>query len=513
MNVSISSRTEAAANGRTTAAAALARTILGLALSVIAGVAANLAFPPYGAWPLILVAFAPMAVAQHRVLPRSLGPLAPGVAIAIYYAGQLSAGLADGDVSWLIQLWPIYVGAFVSALCWLGRGFHETTGYRWIAIAFPLAWTGLDAARMLSGVDVLAGTWGNPAYALYQQARWLQPLSVFGIFGLQFLLLAVNFAIAGLVISWLDRRTARSNLKWSMASGVMCLSLAAVWCGASLVMFGERPASLRVAAIMSNTRIQTKADFESLLAATRSAGRQGANIVVWHEGALRFDPRVERTGELNALARDSSAYVAVGYRVTDPDGLARNEALVFAPDGTVFGPYGKTHPGRFAGDLSDTGGEFKVYETTVGRIATIICYDLDFTDTAREMARRGAQFIAVPSNDVPAIAARHYTHLVFRAIENRLPMAKADSFFDTAIIDPFGRILALEVNLLSREEAAARDSAIDVPPSTILADVPRGWTQTFYTRFGDWIGWLAAIGALALFGAGAIATSRLKRPS
>lgn len=497
---------DTAASGATRPGAGAVRTIAGLACAALSGVLANLAFPPTGYWLLIFIAFTPMAIAQHRLMPRALAPLAPGVGIAVFYAGQLSAGLADGQVAWYIQLWPLYVGLFVAALCWPGRRFHERTQYRWLAISFPLAWTGIDAARMLSGVDVLAGTWGNPAYALYEQPHLLQPLSIFGIFALQFLLLVINFAIAGLVLAALDRPRAR--LGWAAAVAAAAAGLALAWGGASTMMFGERPGVLRVAPLMSNTRIETEGDLQALFAATREMARQGAQVVVWHEGALRFDPLVERTGELQALARETGAHIALGYRLTEANGLARNEALVFAPDGEIFGPYGKSHPGRFAGDLSDTGGEYKVYETALGRIATIICYDLDFTDSAREMARRGAQFIAVPSNDVPAIAATHYTHLVFRAIENRLPMAKADSFFDTAIIDPYGRILQREVNLLTREDAIARDARSDIAPTGLIADVPLGGGGTLYTRFGDWFGWLALVGALAGLLLGAVLTAR-----
>ncbi|MBL8531988.1 MAG: apolipoprotein N-acyltransferase [Hyphomonadaceae bacterium] len=488
----------------------IVRTLAGLVLAASSGALATLAFPPFDLWPLIFVAFVPMAVAQHRVMPRALAPLAPGAGIAVYYAGQLSAGLADGDVVWYIQLWPLYVGLFVAALCWPGRHFHERTGYRWIAVSFPLAWTAIDAARMLSGVDVLAGTWGNPAYALYELPHLLQPLALIGIFGLEFLLLVINFAIAGLLIAALSRDGAR--VRWAGGAAAITAAFAIGWGAVSMAMFTPQQGGLRVAPVMSNSRIETEADFQNLFTVTREAAQQGAQVVVWHEGALRFDPLVERTEELRALARETGAYLAIGYRLIEESGLARNEAVVFAPDGRTFGPYGKSHPGRFAGDLSDTGGEYKVYDTTLGRIATIICYDLDFTDSAREMARRGAQFIAVPSNDVPAIAGTHYTHLVFRAIENRLPMAKADSFFDTAIIDAWGRILAREVNLLTREQAAARDTATDIAPTAIIADVPLGGAGTFYTRFGDWFGWLVMAGAALGFLAGAMISFRKARP-
>jgi apolipoprotein N-acyltransferase len=119
-----------------------------------------------------------------------------------------------------------------------------------------------------------------------------------------------------------------------------------------------------------------------------------------------------------------------------------------------------------------------VYDTEVGQIATIICYDLDYTDTARIMTRGGARFIATPSSDVPAIARTHYTHLVFRAIENRVSMAKADSRFDSAIIDPWGRVVARTVDPDGRTQA------------TLVADIPLGSGTSPWVSFGNWLGWL-----------------------
>jgi apolipoprotein N-acyltransferase len=490
-----------------------ARIAIGLAVAASSGGIATLAFPRYEIWPLIFVAFIPMAIAQHRLLPLNWSPLAPGVTIGAYFAGQLSAGLADGNVAWYIQLWPLYVALFIAALCWPGRKFHAATGYRWLWLSFPLAWTAIDAARALSGVDVLAGTWGNVAYALYEQAWLLQPLSVFGIFGAELLILVINFALATAVIAALDRTWPPERvpaLPMSRAITVLGgVAVAAIaWTALSLALFTPQPGTLRVGTVQSNAPLDAEEELQRTITATRELGAQGAKIVVWREAGLKFDPLRERTDMLKALAAETGAYLAVGYRVNEDNGLRRNEAVVFAPTGETYGPYGKDHPGRFAGDHSDTGGEYKVYQTALGRIATIICYDLDFTDTAREMARRGAVFIAVPSNDVPAIATTHYTHLVFRAIENRLSLAKADSLFDTAIIDPHGRILARNVNDIDMAQAKAIAEGRTLPAKTLIADVPLGTGDTLAVQFGDWVGWLAIILAIAM---AAVPLFRLKR--
>lgn len=490
----------------------------GAGLAASSGVIATLAFPHYELWPLIFVAFIPLAIAQHRVLSVAWSPIAPGVAVGTYFAGQLSAGLADGNVAWFIQLWPLYVMILIALLCWPGRHFHARTGYRWLAISFPLAWTAIDAARAFSGVDVLAGTWGNVAYVLYDQAWLLQPLSVFGVFGAELLILVINFALAAVAMAALDRTwPPREVPAVPMQAALRVLAavglIAAGWVALSLVLFDPQPGTLRVGTVQSNAPLDAEEELQRVIVATRELGAKGAKIVVWREGGLKFDPLRERTDMLKSLAAETGAYLAIGYRLNEGSGLRRNEAVVFSPTGEIYGPYGKSHPGRFAGDQSDTGGTYKVYDTAIGRIATIICYDLDFTDTAREMARRGAVFIAVPSNDVPAIATTHYTHLVFRAIENGLPMAKADSLFDTAIIDPSGRILARNVNNVTTAEAKAIAEARSLPAQTLIADVPLGHGKTLSVLLGDWVGWLAILiaGAMALFQLTMFARARLSR--
>ena len=68
-----------------------------------------------------------------------------------------------------------------------------------------------------------------------------------------------------------------------------------------------------------------------------------------------------------------------------------------------------------------------------------------------------------------------------RAVENRVAMIKADVAFDSAIVDPYGRILARAV---TPEGGAA----------TLVADVPLGTADTPAIRLGDWVGWLGLVG-------------------
>ena len=206
---------------------------------------------------------------------------------------------------------------------------------------------------------------------------------------------------------------------------------------------------------------------------------------------MLFDPGVEDRLGLVELAEETGSHLAVGYVVNLEDGTFRNEATVIDPTGAFLGVFGKDHPVVFGGETSPTRGTYPVYQTSIGTLGTIICYDLDYTDTARKLAAQGAQLIGVPSNDWGGIADIHYTHVVFRAIENRVAMVKADGGYDSVIVDPYGRIKALAVN---PEGGGA----------TLVADVLLGSGKgTLNTRLGDWVGWLGILGmAFFSFGGG-----------
>ena len=163
----------------------------------------------------------------------------------------------------------------------------------------------------------------------------------------------------------------------------------------------------------------------------------------------------------------------------------RNEVTVLTPEGEFLGVYGKDHPVAWGGETSLTRGTHLAYDTSLGCLGTIICYDLDFTDTARKVARNGAQIIAVPSFDWPEIAAKHYSHVVFRAVENRVALVKADVAFDSAIVDPYGRILARAVTPEGEQ-------------AVLVADVPLGTADAPAIRQGDWVGWLCVVGMVIL---------------
>jgi hypothetical protein len=176
----------------------------GVVLSALSGLLAALATPPFPLWPLIFLAFVPMIVAQHRILPSRWSVLAPGITLGLWFASQLLEGLVEAGVPFAFQLLPLYAGLIAAVLSWRTRRFHQETSYRWFFAATAVAWVAIDFLRGQE-VAMLAGTWGNPVYALWSQPWLLQPVSLAGTYGLELLLMG-NWALAGLVIAVLDKR-------------------------------------------------------------------------------------------------------------------------------------------------------------------------------------------------------------------------------------------------------------------------------------------------------------------
>lgn len=474
----------------------------GILLSVVSAILLTLSFPPYNLWPFIWIGFVPMLVAQFRVLPRRVSSLASAIAIGGWLGGYLTPIFAG---SGLYMTWLPLLIAGISYLTDSGvRAFHERTGYRWFVGYGALNWVGFE---MIRGFIPIMGTWGFVANTLYSQPWLIQPVSIFSIFGLGLLIMSVNYGTGLGLLYLFDRRwkldpdtpnlDSRSVRNW-MGGAVVALIL---WIGLSLVLY-RTPATptVRVAALHYDAGIPWSA-VDKFSELTRQAAQGGARIIVWPEIAIEGDPQVTNTDKFRQLAAESNAYLTLGYLVHVTERVWRNEATVLSPDGQFLGVFGKDHPVVFAGETSPTRGTYPVYDTPLGRIGTIICYDLDFTDTARRITRNGAQLILVPSHDWPQIATKHYTHLVFRAVENRVSLVKSDnSGNDSVIIDPYGRIIASAIT-----PGGDRNGQI------VMADVPLGTGDSLVVLLGDWTGWIALAGMVFFIFYDSVTKARAKR--
>ena len=98
----------------------------------------------------------------------------------------------------------------------------------------------------------------------------------------------------------------------------------------------------------------------------------------------------------SAIARETGMSVVAGFPERADDRLY-NSAAVIGPEG-FRGAYRKAHLYHFERGVFTAGDSgFLVWDTSVGRIGVLICYDLRFAEAVRILLLRGAQILCVPT--------------------------------------------------------------------------------------------------------------------
>jgi len=128
-----------------------------------------------------------------------------------------------------------------------------------------------------------------------------------------------------------------------------------------------------------------------------------------------------------------------------------NAAILVGPEGLI-GSYRKTHLPFLGVDRFVTpGDELKVFDTVLGRIGLIICYDLRFPEVTRTLALHGADLVALPTNFPMAAKVQTEVITLGRAAENRIYLLCANRVGKertgefcgwSQIVDPYGKRLA-----------------------------------------------------------------------
>lgn len=148
------------------------------------------------------------------------------------------------------------------------------------------------------------------------------------------------------------------------------------------------------------------------------------------------------TDYFGALARQHATHLVCGLVERDRHQIF-NVAVLIGPDGQVIGKYRKVclPDGEFDNGISP-GTEYPVFETRLGRIGMMICYDGFFPEVARELSNRGAEIIAWPvwgcnPDQAKARACENHVYLVSSTYED-----VARNWMLTAVYGHDGRVLA-----------------------------------------------------------------------
>ncbi len=162
------------------------------------------------------------------------------------------------------------------------------------------------------------------------------------------------------------------------------------------------------------------------------------------------------TRDVQAAAKSLGVHVVwPSYRRGPERGVIYNSAILIGPDGEIIGVYDKTHPAPWerldGGGWVTVGNRADVFETALGSIGMMICYDGDFPELSRLLAVRGAEIIVRAaalqrSYDIWYItnAARAYDNHVYLVASNLVgPDARGNyGFGHSMIVNPIAWRLA-----------------------------------------------------------------------
>jgi N-carbamoylputrescine amidase len=271
-------------------------------------------------------------------------------------------------------------------------------------------------------------------------------------------------------------------------------------------------ATYKVALVQMAMAAEPDANLARAVAQVRAAAARGARLVclpelfrsryfAQREDAARFDlaepvpgPSTEALGR---AARDAGVVVIAPVFERRAPGLYHNSAAVIDADGTLVGIYRKMHipddPAYYEkfyfapGDLG-----FRAFDTRVGRIGALVCWDQWYPEGARLTALQGAHALFYPTaigwhpkekaahgaqqldawrtiQRSHAIANGCYVAAVNRVGHERDGSGDGIEFWGSSfVVDPFGAVIA--------EAPPDRETLLiaDVDVARI-EEVRRGW--------------------------------------
>ncbi|MFC7220620.1 apolipoprotein N-acyltransferase, partial [Streptomyces polyrhachis] len=499
------------------AGAAIRRTLPASALAALSGVALAFAFPPYGLWPLSLLAVAALAL--------------------------LVRGGGAGRASWLGFAFAFPF--FLVLLAWLHViGWDATIGLAAVQAAFFLA-----LGPALAAVSRLPGwpLWGACLWVAQEWARdripfggfpWgrlafantdspFTPLAALG--GAPLVTFAVALCGSLLAAALLAARRLREAPRpaaagpaaWAVRGLVLPagLGVAVLLAGFAVPVPSAADETVRIAVVQGNVQqpgmnflgrpmmiLENHVAATAELAADVRAGRTPRpDLVIWPENASDLDPYTEPEARaaIDGAVRDIGVPVLVGALVDYPhkEGYVENQGIVWDP---VKGPgasYTKQHPVPFGEyvpfreQLSKVitrlqrvprdfypGDHTGVLQVGPARLGDVICFEVAYDQIVRDTVNAGARALVIQTNNATygntGQPQQQLAMSKLRAVEHGRAIVTAATSGISAVVGPDGTI---------------RQETKEFTRDVLTAELPLRDDRTLSDRLGPGPEWVLAI--------------------
>ncbi|WLH53058.1 carbon-nitrogen hydrolase family protein [Pseudomonas tolaasii] len=204
----------------------------------------------------------------------------------------------------------------------------------------------------------------------------------------------------------------------------------------------------------------TAYNLERALAAIAACAAD-TQLIVFPETHLTGFPSAETVAEvaepldgptLQAVIQASRAQdIAVVIGMIESDGgQFYNTTVLITPEGIAL-RYRKTHLWPLERGVVNPGDRYATCLWKGVRVGLLICYDIEFPETARALGQLGGQLLLVTNGNMDPYGPTHRTAIMARAQENqafalmvnRVEEGDGDLMFagGSALVDPFGSLL------------------------------------------------------------------------
>jgi apolipoprotein N-acyltransferase len=392
----------------------------------------------------------------------------------------------------------LYTAILFLFYSWIQRSFKDK------AIFFiPFLWILLEYGRSLFDIGF---PWLNLSYTQTYYLSLIQYASLIGNYGVSFWIVWINL----LIFLFIKNFGYPKKVLTYMAI-VLLLFLIPYFYGKMILNQKENSEKISVALIQGNIPQDIKWDEKFLdynfkvFADLTKKVPQKVDLILWPETAapcyLKAEPKyfslikslVDSMQTPLILGTNDYQYIERGKY------LYFNSAFYFMPDSFTtsyqdnLGVYNKIHLvpisewvpySKVLGwlykikfGISDytPGKDYVIFDNPKGKFATLICFEAVFPDLVRKFALRGADFLVNITNDgwwgKTSGPFQHAQINVFRAIENRISIARCANTGVSMLVDPYGRIK-------QKTKIYVQD--------ILTGKISKRKEVTFYTRYGDW---------------------------
>jgi apolipoprotein N-acyltransferase len=494
-------------------------------LPAASGILLVLSFPSFNYYLLAWVAFVPLLVSLWTKGPRqafSAGYIFGltyffGTLYWIYHSINHFGGVPFLASVCIVILLCLYLGLFPAIFSFLFVQMIKKTKLPALLIA-PVLWVVLEFVRSYA----LTGfPWSSIGYSQYKFLYIIQVADITGVYGISFLVLMVNGAIADMILL---RKRVRQMPLFPISFTVVGMSVVFIIIAVSLGygqwrLSQQRSGNLVKASVIQGNIEQDKKwepafqneVLETYFTLSRKAVETSPQLIIWPETAVpfMFDYDKPNTEKLVDFERGLGTDLLFGSVQVQEHSrgktLLTNSAVLLNREGKNIYEYDKIHLVPFGeyvplrsvlffidklvagiGDYVP-GEEYARAETNFGSFGTMICYEIIFPGLVRKFFTDGGDFIITITNDAwfgkTAGPYQHFSMAVFRAIENRKPVIRAANTGISGFIDSSGRVLS-ETPLFQR--------------LVLSGQVKTDRTMTFYTKYGDLFSYLCIVISIVL---------------